>query len=192
MGDCDKLITFEEKRSRLGENKSPFSSIWYYLTLYSTKRQPNVNVRSDWKRVSHLCTYINDFDQNDQIIVRGKMSHLLYWKRRLIIPHSIFSMLDGEKLIRRLYVIFTWTITVFESIMKLKRFRWLDDWIGKNTSPRRQIEYIEIGIFRTKVIYRMKLYDNIENCMADLLKTLLKKILKSKFFSLFFHFFAIL
>ena len=138
--------------------------------------------------MSHLCTYINDFDQNDQIIVRGKMSHLLYWKRRLIIPHSIFSMLDGEKLIRRLYVIFTWTITVFESIMKLKRFRWLDDWIGKNTSPRRQIEYIEIGIFQTKVIYRMKLYDNIENCMADLLKTLLKKNWNRNFSHLFSFF----
>ena len=46
----------------------------------------------------------------------------------------------------------------------------------ENRSPRRQIEYIEIGIFETKVIYRMKFHDNIEKYMADLLKKSPKKI----------------
>ena len=137
----------------------------------------------------HLCTYINDFYQNDQNIVRRRISHLLYWKRRLIIPHSIFSMLDGVKLIKRLDVIFTWPITVFESTMKLKRFRWLCDWIGKNTSPRRQIEYIDIGIFVTKVINRIKLYDNIKSSIVDLFKTLLKKKFWNRNFSHFYSFF---
>ena len=137
----------------------------------------------------HLCTYINDFYQNDQNIVRRRISHLLYWKRRLIIPQSIFSMLDGEKFIKRLYVIFTSTIAVSESTIKIWRFRWLDEWIGKNTSPRRQIEYIEIGIFWTKVIYRISLYDNIESCMVDLFKTLLKQFFWNRNFSHFYSFF---
>ena len=42
-------------------------------------------------------------------------------------------------------------------------------------SPRRQIEYIEIGNFEMKVIHRMKFHDDIESYMADLLKTSPKK-----------------